>query len=124
MHGPSSRLQATPVGSVGFTSNTLGPACLSRIVRRHYAQQQTTRKTQTMKHTLRQLSIGIAALLLAAAPLDSSAAPRHSGIQGRTFSYSGPIWDGPPPLVIPLNLTTHPVATAFTVTRIRIIDKT
>ena len=32
VHGPSSRLQATPVGRLGFNSNTIGPAFLSRGV--------------------------------------------------------------------------------------------
>lgn len=68
-----------------------------------------------MKLIIRHVSLIVATILLAAAPLDSSAAPRHSGIAGRVHVFTGPIWDGPPRLVIPMNVTSFPIATTFTV---------
>ena len=65
-----------------------------------------------MKLTLRHLSLAVAAILLAAAPLDSSAAPRHTGIHGRTHVFTGPVFPGP---VVPAVVTSFPVATTFTV---------
>ena len=68
-----------------------------------------------MKPTLRQATLVIAALLLVLAVFDMPAAPRPTSIQGRTLIYTGPIFDGPPPPVLPAVVTTFPVSTTFTV---------
>jgi hypothetical protein len=68
-----------------------------------------------MKDSFRHFRSGSAILLLAALPLVSSAVPRDTGIQGRTHVYTGPLFYGPPPVVVPTVVTMFPVATTFTV---------
>jgi hypothetical protein len=69
-----------------------------------------------MKHIKRRLTLGLAAFLVALAPLTSVAAPRHTGIQGRAWIYRGPTWDGPPRVAYPaIVYPTFPAQAPFTV---------